>query len=322
MAAATKWNHLTFFCPATRPLVARGPGLVGLRLEGHPGLLASTRRASSEAVSEPEPDCVLPDPKPIKVQRKWRKLYLPAIMLVVLYILTITRLLWMYGLADRLWYSSAALSDLPHVLITRYGEAAAAAPVFTKACTSGVSYVIGDIVAQLITLKSRGGRMDAWRVLRNGLAGFVLHGPILHYWIVLLEGPVAAATSSWGPIKAWCLKIALDQTIFAAFLNMAYAVFVGLLEGMWPRQTIQRAKTKLLPMMVSSWRFWPFVHMMTYSPLIPLDFKLLWNDIMEIIWVAILSLINNEKPVAPEGTEGTPGTPGVLDADGNCVPVT
>ena len=45
--------------------------------------------------------------------------------------------------------------------------------------------------------------------------------------------------------------------------------------------------------MVSSWRFWPAVQLVSYSPLIPVDFKLLWIDTMEILWVAYLSATVN-----------------------------
>ena len=39
--------------------------------------------------------------------------------------------------------------------------------------------------------------------------------------------------------------------------------------------------------------FWPLVHLISYSPLIPVDLKVLWIDVMEIVWVAILSATVN-----------------------------
>ena len=47
-----------------------------------------------------------------------------------------------------------------------------------------------------------------------------------------------------------------------------------------------------MPSLISSWRFWPAVHVISYSPLIPFELKVLWIDTMEIFWVAILSVIN------------------------------
>ncbi|CAK0881330.1 unnamed protein product [Prorocentrum cordatum] len=86
----------------------------------------------------------------------------------------------------------------------------------------------------------------------------------------------------------------MDQTIFAFVLNGLYALFVGFLASKPLNEVVQRTKDDTIgPSMLSSWRFWPFVHMVTYSPLMPLEFKVLWNDVAEIAWVTILSLIAN-----------------------------
>lgn len=44
-----------------------------------------------------------------------------------------------------------------------------------------------------------------------------------------------------------------------------------------------------------SLRFWPVVHTVTFSALIPSELKLLWVDACEIIWIAILSQVNNDE---------------------------
>ena len=42
----------------------------------------------------------------------------------------------------------------------------------------------------------------------------------------------------------------------------------------------------------ASLRFWPFIHLLTFSPLIPIELKLLWVDAVEVVWIAILSRVN------------------------------
>ena len=42
------------------------------------------------------------------------------------------------------------------------------------------------------------------------------------------------------------------------------------------------------PSLYSSWRFWPFVHALTYS-IVPLHLRVLWVDVVEVAWVAILA---------------------------------
>ena len=39
---------------------------------------------------------------------------------------------------------------------------------------------------------------------------------------------------------------------------------------------------------MEGWRFWPLAHALTYS-VVPLPLRVLWVDVLEIVWVAILS---------------------------------
>ena len=58
--------------------------------------------------------------------------------------------------------------------------------------------------------------------------------------------------------------------------------------------------------MVSSWRFWPIVQLISFSPLVPVDFKLLWIDTMEILWVAYLSATVNGGGAPGEQPDAIP----------------
>ena len=57
------------------------------------------------------------------------------------------------------------------------------------------------------------------------------------------------------------------------------------------------------------------MHLVSYSPFIPVDFKILWIDAMEIVWVTILSSVVNGEPdtvaaiipdIIPDWTEEEP----------------
>lgn len=183
---------------------------------------------------------------------------------------------------------------IPGKLLAEYGQAAAEWPLFTMAATSAVSYAIGDLVAQRVEGRWRAGLLDLSRTGRATMLGFVLHGPLLSAWIRLLEQTLFAnGAEEWTTLLA---KIALDQTLFALTINMLYAFLTELLNDKQPSEAFERAQALLLPSMLSSWRFWPAVHLISYSPLIPLDYKLLWIDVMEVVWVAILSVLVNANP--------------------------
>ena len=175
------------------------------------------------------------------------------------------------------------------------------------ACTSCFAYAVGDLVAQRVEGRVEGRwrveLLDLSRCARNALLGFALHGPLVYGWIQVLEGPLASllgggglegtAEPQWSTLL---LKIFLDQTLFSALINILYATCNGVLSDLAPAEAFARARKVLVPAMVSSWRFWPAVQLVSYSPLIPVDLKLLWIDTMEIAWVAYLSATVNSAP--------------------------
>jgi protein Mpv17 len=126
-----------------------------------------------------------------------------------------------------------------------------------------------------------------------------------------------------GVVWSLPLKIFLDQTFFASYLNAAYCFCIeamqrrplreigrrevlparilppgGLLHACsHPAVPSMRGATPALPLQVrsswwpslkASWRFWPIAHAFTYS-VVPLHLRVLWVDVLEIVWVAILS---------------------------------
>lgn len=200
-----------------------------------------------------------------------------------------------YMEADWLPESVRLLTTLvPRALLRDYYAATVGTPLLTMAATSCVSYAIGDIGAQVLEGRRRPALLDLVRCARNAALGFVLHGPLLYGWILVLEGPVSAVAGGSERWTTLVVKIVLDQTVFSATINMLYAFLDGVLADRSPSEALFRAREVLVPSMVQSWRFWPVVHLISYSPLIPVNFKVLWIDLMEIIWVAILSATVND----------------------------
>ncbi|KAJ8602523.1 hypothetical protein CTAYLR_001300 [Chrysophaeum taylorii] len=217
--------------------------------------------------------------------------------------------------ADWLPESLKLLARLPADLLADYGAAANARPVVVKACTSGVAYLVGDVVAQAYEGRREIAVLDLQRAARNSISGFLLHGPILHYWIEFLEGPVTLAfcaavgiteivPKTPAEFSLIFSKIFLDQTIFALGFNTIYSIALSVLAARKAEEIVNNVKETLVPSLFSSWRFWPLVHLVSYSPLVPVELKLLWIDVCEIFWVAILSFIANDekKTVGSEPT--------------------
>ena len=167
-------------------------------------------------------------------------------------------------------------------LFKAYSSAALAWPIVTKSATSAVAYFLGDQLAQRVAAARCGGvaRLDTGRTLRATAAGAIVHGPQLHWW-------TAALDRFFGP-GALLLKIALDQTFFAVWMNAGFTALTEALRPASPAQIWARVRASSWPSLRASWKFWPAVHLATYS-IVPMHLRVLYIDVVEVIWVAILS---------------------------------
>lgn len=202
--------------------------------------------------------------------------------------------------AFRLATSVDLLARLPMDQIHAYEALVPTNPVFYKACTSGVAYTLGDLVSQIYqgrTLRD----VDLARSARSGAAGFVGHGPLCHYWMTWMEAHLDCGGAWYGT----GVKVLADQTVWSLYLNAMYSGLIGIFALRDPREVWADVKKTSWPALRSSWRFWPFVHTISFSHAVPLDLKLLWVDAMEIVWVTILSKVaNDDKDARVEDADG------------------
>ena len=98
-------------------------------------------------------------------------------------------------------------------------------------------------------------------------------------------------------------QVTADLTVWAVFLNAAYLFLIGMLALRNPRDMWKDVKATSWPALRSAWRFWPFVHTVSFSHAVPMDLKLLWVDMMEVVWVTILSKVNHKDKQAANKQE-------------------
>ena len=78
------------------------------------------------------------------------------------------------------------------------------------------------------------------------------------------------------------IKVTADLTVWSIFLNAAYSTVIGTLAGQNPADTLRDVRATQWPALRSAWRFWPFVHTISFSHAVSMDLKLLWVDVMEV----------------------------------------
>jgi len=200
-------------------------------------------------------------------------------------------------------------------------------PIFYKACTSGVAYTVGDFVSQIYQGRNL-ETLDLQRSARSGAAGFIGHGPLCHFWMIFMETYLDFDGAWWGT----GVKVLADQTVWGVYLNAMYSFLIGALALRPPGEVWRDVKATSWPALRTSWRFWPFVHAISFSHAVPLDLKLLWVDVMEVVWVTLLSKVANddkdqalaleaavEKEIAAEESYET-ALAEVLEAEGEVPP--
>mmetsp|Transcript_37395 Transcript_37395/g.62947 ORF Transcript_37395/g.62947 Transcript_37395/m.62947 type:complete len:406 (-) Transcript_37395:562-1779(-) len=187
------------------------------------------------------------------------------------------------------WTTWQYLLHLPKGNLAAYLKSVQHDPVLTKALTSCTAYGIGDFLAQFV----QGRKIEdvkLTRVGRSALAGLLIHGPLCHYWIEFMEANLDF-NGAWYSTPA---KVFADQTVWSVCLNTLYTSFILSLQGKSPTQVKQEVGDTWYKALSAGWKLWPFVHMLTFSPLIPVEYKLLFVDCVEIIWVMILSQTVNQ----------------------------
>lgn len=207
-------------------------------------------------------------------------------VIVVMSIAVLSKLATVDSGMMRGWTAAEMAVRIPVDNFMGYSSILAQAPISTKAVTSATVYTIGDFISQR-TEGTEIGDIDRGRILRSLLAGLIGHGPLSHVWYDLSEdvfNNVLHLTEWWSFIP----KVAVDQTLWGPFWNNMYIVLLGAMKLESPQVIWSDIKRTTIPLVVSGLKLWPLAHCVTYG-LMPLQYRLVWVDLVEIIWVTILA---------------------------------
>ncbi|GKY94862.1 hypothetical protein MPSEU_000451100 [Mayamaea pseudoterrestris] len=187
-------------------------------------------------------------------------------------------------------FSEIALRDFADTWAS-YMQHLQSNPILTKAITSGSVYTIGDLIAQRTEIggssdESPAEGFDGMRVLRSGLAGFIGHGTLSHFWYLACDYSFEHVLHLSAAF--WPLKILIDQTVWGPIWNNTYILLLGLMKRESLETVWADMKRTTVPLIVSGLKLWPLAHCVTYG-LIPTENRVLWVDMVEILWVTILA---------------------------------
>lgn len=124
-------------------------------------------------------------------------------------------------------------------------------PVTTKAVTSALLNLTGDLICQIMIDKVPSPNLR--RTFIFTLLGLILVGPTLHFWYLLLSQLVTHPGASGA-----FLRLLLDQVIFSPIFVGVFLSAVLMLERR-PSDVIPKLKQEWLSSVIANWQLWiPF----------------------------------------------------------------
>jgi hypothetical protein len=110
-----------------------------------------------------------------------------------------------------------------------------------------------------------------------------------HYWLNFLDQSLSFGGAWWSVVP----KIALDQGIMSIVDNTLYSLVLGVGAFRDLKDVLKDVQAAWKPAFIASIRFWPFVKLVQFT-VIPIELQVLWEDVIDIVWICILSSVNNE----------------------------
>eukprot|EP00906_Rhabdomonas_costata_P005156 RCo007737 len=179
----------------------------------------------------------------------------------------------------------------------RYVELLASRPLSTRCVTAFFLLGSSDVVRQGIELQlHRHTQWDASRTLRMSLWYSVIHAPVYHLWLIMLDRHIGPSQSP----RIVAIKVLMDCFIFAPTILGSFIFANSLMQGHSVAEARQSWYPKYVSVMQVAWAYWLPVHVVNYG-VIPLAFRLLFvNTAMLVFGVLLSALVNTPKDHGPE----------------------
>ncbi|KAG9454975.1 hypothetical protein H6P81_007879 [Aristolochia fimbriata] len=163
-------------------------------------------------------------------------------------------------------------------------------PVLTKALTSAVLTLIGDLICQLLIDRVR--QLDLKRTFVFTFLGFALVGPTLHFWYLSLSKMVTFP----GPAGAF-LRLLLDQFLFSPTFIGVFLCSLVTLEGR-PAEVVPKLRQEWFSSVVANWQLWIPFQFLNFQ-FVPQQFQVLAANVIALVWNVILSF-KAHKAIVPK----------------------
>ncbi|XP_072976613.1 protein sym-1 [Typha angustifolia] len=161
-------------------------------------------------------------------------------------------------------------------------------PVITKAITSSILNLIGDLICQLLINKV--SKLDVRRTIVSAFLGLVLVGPTLHIWYLYLSKLVTISGASGAFVR-----LLLDQSIFSPIFIGVFMASLVTLEGR-PSHVVPKLRQEWFSAVIANWQLWIPFQFLNFR-FVPQQFQVLVANIVALAWNVILSFKAHKEVV-------------------------
>ena len=175
-------------------------------------------------------------------------------------------------------------------------------PLLTKSITSCATNAFSDVLCQklIITTKEEEkdtstASIDKERLGQAAVTGLLWSGPVTHYWYKILFGKLTISIND--PIIGLVVQILLDSIIFSPITVSGYFTLRSIMEGSGIEGIKDKLSTRLVKTVLGAWKFWPAANVINFG-LVPLEFRVLYMNVLSIFWSFYLTYVNGQKIVS------------------------
>ena len=166
-------------------------------------------------------------------------------------------------------------------------------PLPVKMATSTVIAMLGDGACQIFIEGSGLAGYSFERAVQIGAMGFILLGPVLHYWYGFL-GRIFPRNDVLTIVK----RLAVDQLLFAPVAVASSLSFLAAAQGQ--ASDIPRRLHEQVPgAVLNNWKLWPAAQALNFA-LVPIPHQVLFANGVSVFWNGYLSWSANQEKLAQE----------------------
>ena len=176
-------------------------------------------------------------------------------------------------------------------LISWYVNRLESHPYLSKSISSVFIFSLGDILCQKIENRinnTKTNRLDINRLIKQSSYG-VFAGTYLHIQFCVIIPYLFPISTNYRSLKSVAYALTISDSIY----NFGFYFYCDLLTG----QSFKMKTTfcdKFIPTQILNLQVWPILQYINFS-MIPIKFRVLYDNILSIFWNAYLSWIQNKN---------------------------